>query len=52
MDILDARKEVLKNLLLLPFGEFSFFFVIVGHNGKDEVVAKRIIVLQEHGDSC
>jgi hypothetical protein len=41
MDVLSARKKVLKNFLLLIFGEFDFFFVIVGHDGKGKVVAKR-----------
>ena len=41
MDVLRARKKVLKNFLLLLVGEFNFFFVIVGHDGKGEMVAKH-----------
>jgi hypothetical protein len=31
INVLGARKEVLKDFLLLMFGEFSFSIVIVGH---------------------
>ena len=41
MDVLAARKEVLENFLLFLFGEFNFFFVIVGHDGRGDVIAKH-----------
>ena len=41
MDVLGARKKILKYFLSLLVGEFDFFFVIVGHDGKGKVVAKR-----------
>jgi len=33
-NVLSARKEVLKDFLLLLFGEFTFSIAIVGYGGK------------------
>jgi hypothetical protein len=50
--ILRARKKILKDSLLLLFGEFPFFanliMIVVGHGGreKDWAEAKRIYIGQ------